>query len=106
MKKTTLIVGLVAILCACAVMIGTPAPAPVAEAGLEPGLSFKAYQGTWTQLPDFAMIQPVASGTADRPSAATYASHPDRFALEFVGLVKVPADGLYTFFTRSDDEQR
>src|SRR5215467_11338550 len=34
MKKITLIVGLVAILCACAVMIGTPAPAPVAEAAM------------------------------------------------------------------------
>ena len=34
MKKITLIVGLIAILCACAVMIGTPAPAPVAEAAM------------------------------------------------------------------------
>src|SRR5215467_1069 len=34
MKKITLIVGLVAILCACAVLIGTPATAPVAEAAM------------------------------------------------------------------------
>jgi len=83
-----------------------PMATPMPESGLQPGLHFAGYQGTWKQVPDFGGLKPVVSGTADKPAAGVYNSHPDQFALEFVGLLKVPADGLYTLFTRSDDGSR
>jgi S1-C subfamily serine protease len=89
-----------------ATLAALPLAKPSPEAGLQPGLQFAGYQGLWKQVPDFAALKPVVSGIADKPAPGAYNSHPDQFALEFVGLVNVPADGLYTFFTRSDDGSR
>jgi hypothetical protein len=91
---------------ASCVLAELPLSKPVADEGLEPGLNFAAWQGTWQQLPDLSQINPEESGKAERPFTGVYKSHPDHFALEFTGFVKVPADGLYTFFTRSDDGSR
>ena len=81
------------------VLAELPLAKPVADEGLEPGLDFAAWQGTWQQLPDFSQIKPAEVGKAEKPAATVYKSHPDNFGLEFTGLLKVPADGLYTFHT-------
>ena len=87
-------------------LIDLPLSKPLADEGLEPGLNFAAWQGTWQQLPDFGQSGPAETGKAERPHPGVYKSHPDHFALEFAGLLKVPTDGLYTFHTRSDDGSR
>ncbi len=43
-----------------------------------------------------------AEGNADEISVAKK-QRVDKFAFEFTGYVRIPADGIYTFFTRSDD---
>jgi hypothetical protein len=88
------------------VLAEVPLAKGVADEGLEPGLDFTAWQGSWQQLPDFSQIKPAEIGKAEKPATSVYKSHPDNFGLEFTGLLKVPADGLYTFHTRSDDGSR
>ncbi len=88
------------------VLAELPLIKPVADEGLEPGLNFAAWQGMWQQLPDFSQTSPAETGKAERPAANVYKSHPDHFDLELTGLLKVPADGLYTLLTRSDDGSR
>jgi len=80
-----------------------PLRSPVAPPATLPGLEFAAYQGQWNRLPDFAALSPVARGCTDRVSLAAWSGGGDYYALVFRGLVRVPADGLYTFATRSDD---
>jgi S1-C subfamily serine protease len=79
--------------------------APDAASGLVPGLSVEYYKGTWDRVPDFASLKP-----ADSAKAATFDLVPykgkDRFALRFTGYVDVPADGVWAFYTRSDDGSR
>ncbi len=72
-------------------------PAPTSA-----GLDYKYYQGTWNQLPDFSTLAPVATGTVTNfdvsPRLRT-----DSFGFRFTGYVNVPTDGVYTFYTNSDD---
>jgi hypothetical protein len=71
-------------------------PSPIA------GLGYAYYQGSWSAVPAFATLSPVASG-----SVATFSLTPrlrdDAFAFRYTGYVSVPTDGVYTFYTSSDD---
>jgi S1-C subfamily serine protease len=87
----------------------TPLPLadPVADTDMAPGLEFSAYHGRWDKLPDFSSLEAVATGKADKPALAVHnAPGGENFGLDFTGYLKVPADGLYTFSTRSDDGSR
>lgn len=70
--------------------------------GLLPGLNFQYYEGEFTDLPDFNALTPTATGWTGRvsldPSPQTNA-----LALRFEGYIEIPADGVYTFNTRSND---
>ncbi|MBL7221610.1 MAG: trypsin-like peptidase domain-containing protein [Phycisphaerae bacterium] len=81
-------------------------PPPLKADGLNKGVHFSAYAGSWDKLPDFDKIKPVAAGISNKFSHAVLANMKDNFALKFTGLVKVPADGLYVFYTSSDDGSR
>jgi len=81
-------------------------PPPVKADGLKKGVNFSVYAGSWDKLPDFDKIKPVAAGISNKFSHAVLANMKDNFALKFTGLVKVPADGLYVFYTSSDDGSR
>lgn len=83
-----------------------PLRAPAVPPAVLPGVAFAAYRGQWNRLPDFAALAPVATGCTDRISLAAWSGGGDGFALSFAGFVRVPADGLYTFATRSDDGSR
>jgi len=75
------------------------------SAGLKPGLSYKAYQGSWNELPDFNSLKPVSSGASQGFDIAA-AGQKDAFGLVFEGLVEVRQDGAYVFYTESDDGSR
>jgi hypothetical protein len=87
-------------------------PDPVPAEGLDPGLQFTVYHGHWNELPDFDRLEPVAAGTCNKFSHAIYAEDAagvqkkEGYGLRFTGFVKVPADGVYLFYTRSDDGSR
>ncbi len=70
--------------------------------GLRPGIEYAYYEGSWTELPDFEALSPVARGLAGEFGVLDLARD-DYFAFRFTGYIRVPEDGIYRFATRSDD---
>ncbi len=73
--------------------------------GMALGLVFAYYQGKWSKLPDFAALEPVASGEVSTFDLSPRKQNED-FALRFEGFVQVPKDGVYKFYLTSDDGSR
>lgn len=69
------------------------------------GLHYSYFEGEWDNLPDFKTLTPVKSGVL-----ANFELSPrkevERFGFEYRGYIRVPATGVYTFFTESDDGSR
>ena len=80
-------------------------PADVVEAPQQ-GIYLDAYRGQWRRLPDFDLLDPVSWGVVPGFGLYVQGETKDFFALRFTGFVEVPADGLYTFSTKSDDGSR
>ena len=66
------------------------------------GLDYSYYESYWTSLPDFNSLTPVKTGVAGTPTIDVR-NRDDSFGFRFVGYVSVPTDGVYTFYTNSDD---
>ena len=81
-----------------------PRPA-VKVTGLVGGLTRVHYRGKWQRLPDFSRLKPVKTGTSATFDLGECAGK-DGFALKFTGYIAVPADGVYAFYTDSDDGSR
>ncbi|MFO8015247.1 MAG: trypsin-like peptidase domain-containing protein [Phycisphaerae bacterium] len=82
-----------------------PLRPPELAADVEPGLERLAFEGTWERLPDFDTLEPAATDRVETFDLGPYAGK-DGFALLFRGYVGVPADGVYAFYTESDDGSR
>ncbi len=79
------------------------APLPAVEAaGVKSGVQYEFYTGDWDVLPDFAKIAPRKKGVLANFSFAPRDTT-EHFGFRYSGLIKLPADGVYQFFTRSDD---
>jgi alpha-L-fucosidase len=67
-----------------------------------PGINCKYYEGEWNKLPDFNKLIPLGeeklSGFSLNMRKREY-----NLGFEFNGFIKIPADGIYEFFTDSDD---
>ncbi len=89
--------------------LGTPPMLKAVEVdGLLHGLNFEYYDGQgeqWSRLPAFDKMKPVDTGVVDTMNVKPYAGRDD-FALRFTGYIRVPADGVYVFYTDSDDGSR
>lgn len=72
------------------------------------GLAYRYHQVGGPLLPTFSSLMPFAHGTRFNPnlSANPVEGRNDNWSIEFGGYVEVPADGIYTFFTESDDGSR
>jgi alpha-L-fucosidase len=79
----------------------TPVPA-LSVNGTQPGLKYNYFEGNWDKLPDFNQLKAVKAGICDTISTALKDAD-DYYALVFDGYIKLPADGIYTFFLESDD---
>jgi alpha-L-fucosidase len=66
------------------------------------GVKFSYYEGIWAYLPDFTSLKPVRKGVTDLIDI-TNKERPADYALSFSGFIKIPADGVYTFYIESDD---
>lgn len=66
------------------------------------GLDYKYYEGSWSVLPAFASLSPIKTGTVNNFDLSV-ANRTDQIGFSFTGFVTVPADGVYTFYTTSDD---
>jgi len=76
--------------------------AAVRPGRVKSGLAFEYYEGQFQEIPDFDKLTPASTGTAGRVSLDP-APQLDALALSFDGYIQVPADGVYTFATRSND---
>ena len=63
---------------------------------------YEYFEGTWSVLPDFDFLTPIATGTTNTISTALK-QREDFFAFRFSGCIEVSKSGLYTFSTSSDD---
>lgn len=84
---------------------------PVSVSGTVPGVYYRYYHssGTWgPAIPNFEALFPQQRGIMPQFSIAPAAPLPprdrnDNFGFKFNGYIQVPLDGVYTFFTTSDD---
>ena len=72
----------------------------------ESGLQYSYYEGNFSDIPDFSALQPKKRGIAGNFDVAEIAGRPDHYAILFEGLLDVPAEGVYQFYTHSDDGSR
>jgi len=87
---------------ATAIFKRTP-PQPARDPGrVAPGLICRYYEQHLQKMPDFAAMEPVWTRTVE-----TFGLPPGmrdiHCALVFEGYIAVPRDGMYTFYTQSDD---
>ncbi len=66
------------------------------------GLNYSYYHGSWSTIPAFTSLTPVSSGVVLNFDL-TPRTQNDNFGFRFTGYVSVPTNGVYTFYTSSDD---
>ena len=66
------------------------------------GLNYDYYEGTWEALPDFTGLAARKLGTVVNIDLGPRNKEND-FAFRFTGFIEVPTDGVYTFYSTSDD---
>jgi hypothetical protein len=71
---------------------------------LAPGLAWKIYPGTWTELPDLSREISVFSG--ESPNLHSDPQGFTHYATAWDGYIDVPADGGYTFYLLARDGAR
>lgn len=72
----------------------------------DPGLRYRVFEGGWQTLDQFAENRtPVKEGIAPNISIEPR-TRDEHVAMQFDGVISVPADGLYTFYLTSDDGSR
>ncbi len=69
---------------------------------VQPGLMCEYYEGVWDSLPEFAEITPMKKLDAT-DFVLDGRMQDDYYAFTFEGLIKIEEDGVYDFFTDSDD---
>ncbi|MFC1538173.1 DUF4838 domain-containing protein [Candidatus Latescibacterota bacterium] len=70
-------------------------------AGLNPGVTYKYYTGSYRKLPNFNAIKPRKSGIVEN-FILPFEVAGDTLGFVFDGSITIPEDGIYTFFIRSD----
>ncbi|HOH31014.1 MAG TPA: DUF4838 domain-containing protein, partial [Candidatus Hydrogenedentes bacterium] len=72
-----------------------------------PGMAYRYYEGQFDVLPDFTTLAPTEEGTAQLMNLApVQEKNASAYALVYEGYIRIPADGIYTFSTRSNDGSR
>jgi hypothetical protein len=74
------------------------------QGAVKPGLAWKVYPGSWTQLPDLSTRTPVFSGVS--PGIQADSRGFTRYAVAWDGFINIPADGGYTFHLMARDGAR
>lgn len=76
----------------------------VADEKMQPGLEVSRYEGKWQKVPNFDKLKPKSTAvtTEFNPDSSPTSGH----AIRYRGFVKAPRDGLYVFYSASDDGSR
>jgi signal transduction histidine kinase len=67
-----------------------------------PGLKFNCYEGKWGRLPDFTTLPVLKTGIVSNFDLGVR-TRSDKVGLVFDGYIRMPTDGSYAFWTKSDD---
>ncbi len=78
------------------------AGAPATEARWEPGLAYRAFEGVWTELPDYSILTPARTGIVPNFDVSV-ATRQEYVGLAFTGFIQIPKAGTYYFYVDSDD---
>ncbi len=66
------------------------------------GLDYSIYQGTWTVLPNFSTLTPVATGHSNNVDIGV-SPFTENYGMVWQGWVYIPVTATYTFYIDSDD---
>jgi hypothetical protein len=78
-----------------------PRPA-MTTAVVDSGLHYSYFEGDWDKMPDFGKLHAVKTGTIANFDLAPR-KESEHYGFEYAGLIRIPRDGVYAFFTESDD---
>jgi mono/diheme cytochrome c family protein len=82
--------------------VGLAPREPDAAGEVLPGMTYEVFEGSFSKVPDFDTLKPVASGVTDRFDPRL-SKKEENFAIRFRGYLDLPQDGVYSFYTNSDD---
>lgn len=68
-------------------------------------INYEYFEGSWTSLPNFDLLNPVSSGQVTEFELSNR-QQDDNYGFRYATTVTVTADDDYTFFTSSDDGSR
>ncbi len=66
------------------------------------GVNFDYYEQKWQERNNFENLSPLKSGTSSFIDLSPREKDKN-FGFRFTGFIKIPHQGIYTFYTRSDD---
>ncbi|MEZ5199380.1 MAG: metallophosphoesterase [Bacteroidales bacterium] len=69
---------------------------------IEKGIFYKYFEGEYTSVSEMPLAHPRKQGTSNNVTLEI-AGETNSFGLEFSGLIKITATGIYRFYTTSDD---
>ncbi len=64
--------------------------------------NYEYYEGSWSVLPDFDTLTPVATGTVPTFDISVRLRN-SQYGFRYTGTITVETDDTYTFYTNSDD---
>jgi len=67
------------------------------------GLKYDYYEGKWKKLPDFSSLKVLKSGKTYSFKLKSLEPRVDHWGVIFQSYLKIPTQGNYTFYTKSDD---
>ena len=79
---------------------------PEVKAYLKAGLNFKYYETDVNKAWKLRFFSPVKSGISETVHIPGVADGTEKFGLIFAGYLRIPADGRYIFYLRSNDGSR
>jgi hypothetical protein len=68
----------------------------------QPGIKYNYFEGSWSTLPSFDSLTVIRTGTLGQFIIPEKNSG-ENFAVQYDGYLKIPEDGVYTFYLNSDD---
>jgi alpha-L-fucosidase len=66
------------------------------------GIKYEYYEGDWNFVPEFKTLKPIKFGITPTFDFSPR-DNEEYFGFRYTGYIKIPKDGVYTFFTKSDD---
>jgi mono/diheme cytochrome c family protein len=82
--------------------IGLPPREPDLPGDVVPGMTVEYFEGEFSKVADLDRAKPVTTAAAESFDLKCLKKQ-DHVGLRFTGYVEIPKDGLYSFFTSSDD---